>query len=621
MSAPARGDESELEVPGQAATSFDRAPSPPPPPEPTPCEPTPPEVLSPAVAATAGRDQRLHPFSWLFVLLNQLRQVALPLVALLVFGRGEWWELIGVVAAVAFAAHAFVVSLSFRYRLGERELVVREGLFDRTERNVPFARIQNVVQRRNLLHRLFGVTELRLESAGGAKPEAVMNVVTLAAAAELERALRDERAPRSRQPGQAGQEGLAARPGQVGEAGTAGAAGTGAAADDGRSRGDRGDLAAASPLGAGLPASHPAWAGGPAPQTLYQLSLADTIRFGLISNRGMVLVAAAIGLLFQGGGDPREMPGIRALWNLLEGHLGSFVDGHGPLELVAAALLLVGGAVLLLRLLSVAIALNTLWDFRLDLEGERLTSEHGLLTRIRAGATRAKLQLITLEEGILHRLFARQTVRVAVAAGVSGGEGDQARLRWIAPLIPRSEVPALLAAVQPGTDVAAMGWQSLHPRAFRRLAKRSLFGVAGLTALLTKLFGPPGLATLLLAVPSLLRARRFARRSGWGRDDELFAVRLGGWREVTLLVRREKIQAVRLLATPFDRRAGMARVLVDVAGANDLGAATVEVPFLGEDVARALFRDLAAAAVAGGKTELGRTELAGRLPSQAPSAN
>jgi putative membrane protein len=543
-----------------------------------------------------ARERRLHPFSWLFVLLGQLRQMALPLVALLVFGRGEWWELLGVVAAVALAAHAFVVSLSFRYWLGTRELVVREGLFDRTERHVPFARIQNVVQRQTLLHRLFGVTELRLESAGGANPEAVMNVVTLAAAAELERALRDE-VPSLPATADGAEQGLAGLETPVLAPSPADGGGPQEGGVAGPARGRRRSLRS--------------------PTNLFRLSLGDTVRFGLISNRGMVLVAAAFGVLFQGGGDPRDLPGLRWLWDLLRESLGSFVDGHGPVELVAAGTVALVGALLLLRLLSVVLALNSLWDFRLDFDGERLTTEHGLLTRIRAGATRAKLQQIAIEEGILHRWFGRQTLRATVAAGVVAvNEGDGTRLRWIAPLVEKGRVPALLTAVEPGILLERLAWQPIHPKAFGRRARRTCQLVALLTAVLVAAVGAEGLLALLTAVPGLFAARRFARRTAWALDDELFAVRLGGYRELVFLVRREKIQAVRLRATPFDRRHGMARVLVDVAGVSEVATAA-EVPYLDARVARELAARLAAAAAAGGRAELLRV---GRPGWQLPTA-
>ena len=98
-----------------------------------------------------GDERRLHPFSWLFVLITQLREVALPLIVLLLFGRGEWWEFMALVGAVLLAAYSLVYSFGFRYRIGDGELTVREGLFDRTERHIPFARIQNIARRSNLL--------------------------------------------------------------------------------------------------------------------------------------------------------------------------------------------------------------------------------------------------------------------------------------------------------------------------------------------------------------------------------------------------------------------------------------------------------------------------------------
>jgi putative membrane protein len=58
---------------------------------------------------------------------------------------------------------------SYRYRIGSDAITVRSGLLARNRREIPFARIHNVEVRQNPLHRLFGVAELRLESAGGVR--------------------------------------------------------------------------------------------------------------------------------------------------------------------------------------------------------------------------------------------------------------------------------------------------------------------------------------------------------------------------------------------------------------------------------------------------------------------
>jgi membrane protein YdbS with pleckstrin-like domain len=66
------------------------------------------------------------------------------------------------------------------------------------------------------------------------------------------------------------------------------------------------------------------------------------------------------------------------------------------------------------------------------------------------------------------------------------------------------------------------------------------------------------------------------------------------WRK-TSIVRFGKIQAVALHESPFDRRAAMARVRVDTAGAGE-SSHGVDIPYLARETAQGLSRRLAAEA-------------------------
>ena len=152
-------------------------------------------IPAPEVAA-ADAERRLHPMSGLCVLLQQLRQFIVPLLALVVFGRGsddgygygsELWPLVGVGALAVVSVWQY---FTYRYGVSGDALVVRSGLFERSVRVIPFARIHNVALQQSLLHRLVGVAEVRLESAGGAKPEAEMRVLKLEDALALEQLVR-----------------------------------------------------------------------------------------------------------------------------------------------------------------------------------------------------------------------------------------------------------------------------------------------------------------------------------------------------------------------------------------------------------------------------------------------
>ena len=91
--------------------------------------------------------------SWLFVLLQQLKQFIVPLVALLIFGRGdrnELWPLIGVGVLALVSVWRY---FTYRYGVVGDSLVVRSGLLERSLRVIPFARIHNVALQQSVLHR------------------------------------------------------------------------------------------------------------------------------------------------------------------------------------------------------------------------------------------------------------------------------------------------------------------------------------------------------------------------------------------------------------------------------------------------------------------------------------
>jgi len=75
-------------------------------------------------------DRRLHPWSWFFVLLQQMKQFVVPLVAALFFGgdRNELWALIGVgILAIVSVLQYF----TYRYSVGADGLTIRSGWLHR----------------------------------------------------------------------------------------------------------------------------------------------------------------------------------------------------------------------------------------------------------------------------------------------------------------------------------------------------------------------------------------------------------------------------------------------------------------------------------------------------------
>jgi putative membrane protein len=89
----------------------------------------------------------------------------------------------------------------------------------------------------------------------------------------------------------------------------------------------------------------------------------------------------------------------------------------------------------------------------------------------------------------------------------------------------------------------------------------------------------------------LFSARQQARRSGYALDDELVAVRGGWWSRHWRFAELDKLQALQLTQSPFDRRYGMATLWLDTAGAGALSP-PLRIRYIAEHDARALFEQL-----------------------------
>ncbi|MBC7989847.1 MAG: PH domain-containing protein [Luteimonas sp.] len=478
-------------------------------------------------------DRRLHPLSWLFVLLQQLKQFILPLIALFFFGRGssdqyggnELWPLIGVgVLALASLWQYF----TYRYRITGDSLIVKSGLFERSLRQIPFARIHNVAVHQSLLHRLFGVAEVRLESAGGKKPEAQMRVLKLDDAIALELLVR--------------------RSSHV-------------SADAVAQPAEIGDL-------------------------LLQLPPAEVLRLGLISNRGLVVVGAGVAALSQV--SPRMLPNLFEDWGkTLFGLAGSQQFDFVHYALVGASLF--AGLVLVLRLFSVLLALLQYYGFRLEEHGRRLTVERGLLTRWRTSVPRRRIQAWTLREGVMHRLLKRRTLEIDTA--VVEEQNESRALRELAPVATPAECEALIRHLLPGAAWPPPQWQPLHAKAWWRLLLPGAVFAAVLCAVLTWRFGVWGLLGLGWLAWAIFESRQHAQRAGYALDAGLVAVRGGWWSRHWRFAELDKLQALRLTQSPLDRRFGMASLWLDTTGAGTF-APPLRIRYLAESKARALHAKL-----------------------------
>ena len=533
---------------------------------------------TPSVAAAA--DHRLHPLSIGFSLGGQLRRAILPLV----FGAASANVLGGVeiryillIGLIPLVVGSIIRYLTFRYRYEEAELVIRSGLLFRRERHVPYARIQNLDAVQGVLHRLFNVVEVKLQTGGGDEPEATMTVLPLPALDALRARVREGRR------GGSGD--------TVGEA-TPHAATASPADDSGL---------AAGPARAAASEVDPESSEAAEDRTLLHLPARELLLHGLLQNRGMVLIAAAFGLAWETGIVERASDWIAGeqllIGRTVEG-LASDVVAAGILVLAGVVTALVVAFVVVARLLSIAWTLVRLHEYRVVRSEEGLRATFGLLTRVAATIPLRRVQTVTIHEGPLQRWAGRIAVGVQTAGGGQAGQpgNENPHRHQLAPILRREKLREFLREVIPEMEVPEIGWRPVSPRAFGRVARGA--------CVLATLASIPFYATLgawggavhaALLAWAVFFARRYVDHLGWALKDDMIWFRSGWlWRRTTI-ARYTRIQAVSLRTTPFDRYRRMARLRVDTAGA---GAAShrVDIPYLPLATARDLRTTLAAEA-------------------------
>ena len=477
--------------------------------------------------------RRLHRHSWLFILGHLLWQNSVALVLMVLANRefvGLWWPWF-VLAVVALSLLAMIDFLTYRFAIRDGDIVIRHGIFWRETRFVPLAKVHNVTLRRNVLHRALGVAEVLLESGGsGQQAEAHLRVLSLADARAFEHLL---------------------------------AAGEQTA--------DAGDNAETPPRA----------------ENLLPLTKGELLRYGLISNQG-VLWGGALGSLLLS--DENVLLWIKAqVWRWM---LGLGVHGLG---MVGMVVLIVMAILLTGKLATVLLAFLTHGNFQVQDSATHITVRRGLLTRVESHVPRQRIQAWRVQENPFHRLLQRCTVRIDSIVM----PGDNSRgIRELIP-IARPEVARRLLLRWSGVDPLAQTLQPVHPLAGKRVGRRyallmsaalllaGAFAAMSWTEARAMIGGGVAGMWLLLLYVCRVAARKRCHYAGWALADGYVHWRDGWlWRKHHYAA-LSHVRALRLNHNPFDRRYPMAHVDADTTGATRVNA-PLRLRYLPEQEARAL---------------------------------
>jgi putative membrane protein len=428
----------------------------------------------------------------------------------------------------------------FAYSFDGEVLRIDSGVLSRSQELIPARRIQQVNLVEKLYHRAVGVATLRVETAGGGTGAAVaLEVVAIDEAHRLRDAL------------------LAAKA----------RAGAGPAAEGVT---DDGDTDAS-----------PGWV--PAPWTVVELGYRQLAIAGITGGELLVIFASLASLFTFVDGLPdalaRRLAGV-------EVELGPALVVVGVLAFIVVWLGSAAGAAILRHA-----------GYHLVLLGDELHVERGLLERKQGAVPLARIQAVRIDASPARRLLGLVSMRFQSAG--SGSAAEESRID--VPVLDGDDVERVLALALPGsTPIPVLG------RPPRAALRRAVIRRVVPTLVLALPFVPGGAFPAVVAlvgalVLGVLWGVAAYRALGHAVGDGFLYTRSGAFVRRTVVVPTARAQSAKVRRSPFQRRAGLGTLVVDLAGPGANPRVIDEAAPVATSVLRRLMSDVGGSSVPGGR--------------------
>ncbi|NVJ68568.1 MAG: PH domain-containing protein [Gammaproteobacteria bacterium] len=483
-------------------------------------------------------ERKLHNISPFFILWENIKKLIFPALIALLGTRSSSWEFYALGGAALVSIISIIQYRFYRYWLEDDQIRVKEGIIFRNLRQVKYDKIQNLNLVQGPLHRIFGVVKVQLESASGGKPEAIINVISQDAVKELQHILQQY---------------------------------------------DAGNTTMTSDASETIKQD-----------SILKLNFAEIIRYGLISNKGLIAVAVFFGFIsqFMDDDNPRNVrAAIRTGVNYVSDGVQSLVPEASVMGTVLYSLAFILMALIILWILSIGMAWFKFHGFDLIKNNGKLAASMGLLTRLQATIPTKRIQTITVHNSWLHQMFDRVGVTIETAGGVNS-EQQGVTMKQVAPVMPVAEKAEFLQQIQSDQEWSNLQWQPVEARAWKRVFKASsLIWTLVLLTLLTHSVWTYAACLVLAMVWSFFYAKAYIKNTGYFITNKMAAFKSGVVFRKETYVRLPKVQTVRIKESLFDRRHKMAKLELDTAGAT-VGAHHVEIPYINYETAEKLYQQV-----------------------------
>ena len=457
----------------------------------------------------------LHPAMLLFELGGVLRSTLFPLILGGTVMRESSFFLTFLFGLMFLSIIGMLFRyFGYRYSYGAGQIRIRQGIFSKKVRTISVNRIHNINVHQGIIARMLGVVRLDIETAGGDQAEASMAALSRSKARNIQDFVRREKAQ---------------------------------SAEHRQETDDTRDIV-----------------------PIYRMTLSDILIAGATTSRmGMIMVGLAA--VFNYVQESTFMGRPDWVQDLID--LASSISIPGGFTMVVIGLMTLVLVFLLAWLISIASALVRWYRFTLVQKGVDLNIRTGLLTIREFTIPLNKVQALQFDITPLRRPLGLLQIRVISAGHVGIEENRRAESDILAPITHNRQVDHFVRSVYKDANWDGVKWRAVdlytRNRHFRILCSTLLLPAIGLSipfeAWRPVIWG----VYLCLGIPGAwFVAHQTYRHTAYAYDADYIYIKNGfiGLHYWVLPTRR--LQNLAVHQNPFQRRLGLASLVLDLAGAD-----------------------------------------------------
>ena len=454
--------------------------------------------------------------------INIIRQFWPAIIAIFIGNKSaNISNLVGIsIAVVAVSSLVFAISyyLRFSFRVRNDELFIQKGVFKKSKLNIPFERIQTLNFEQIIIHQIFNVVKIDVDTAGSSKNEFSFNALEKGKAETL-RALVMERKS-TLQPDEATK-----------------IDGTQNIEDE------RPDLRS----------------------LIFKLEFKDLFLIGLTQNHLRTIVLLFFFCLW--GLSELEEAGIKLDWLSMENAEAIFRSG---------AIIIVGFTLLLLIITIIGTSIRTIlryFDFKLFRDDKGFKIQSGLINRKEYAALDHKIQQIKWINNPLKRILQINQLQLKQASSVEVSAKKSIRIPGIQMEKIKSVLKLILGEEFEFDRIRSFGID-------RRYFLRILFYFAVIPWLVLSIGGwyfsdNVFMFLILLIIPYTIITSYVAfKKWRFGISDEIIYTHHGIFENKNNIVQLHKIQNIKVVQSPFQWRRNLATLKIYSA------AGAIHIPYL-----------------------------------------